>query len=234
MPVCSAAPCPRLIGCRTTTAPASNATSPVRSPEPSSTTTTASPARRMPDTTVPTTGASLYAATTTQGLRIRPVMSHQLTTSTRPQAITAIPTRRRADSGSANTRAPRTGVSANATATNGYARQRRERQKPDPQDGQRRIEHDGADKRCVLQQQQRTGGQGMAVAEAQRGGLEQELARRHAGRVGDEQCDLAEIEALDHGRPVSGRGGALLKTTRIASNRFTGMANRLPVGLAAI
>src|SRR5712691_9516595 len=75
MPVCSAAPCPRLIGCRTTTAPASNATSPVRSPEPSSTTTTAYPARRMPDTTAPTTGASLYAATTTQGLRIPPIMT---------------------------------------------------------------------------------------------------------------------------------------------------------------
>src|SRR5215831_757961 len=74
MPVCSAAPCPRLIGCRTTTAPASNATSPVRSPEPSSTTTTAYPARRMPDTTLPTTGASLYAATTIQGLRIRPII----------------------------------------------------------------------------------------------------------------------------------------------------------------
>lgn len=37
-----------------------------------------------------------------------------------------------------------------------------------------------------------------------------------------------------HGKLVSGCGGALLKTTRIASNRFTGMANRLPVGLAAI
>src|SRR3981189_765093 len=122
MPVCSAARSPGLIGCRTTTAPASNATSPVRSPEPSSTTTTAYPARRMPDTTVPTTGASLYAATTTQGLRIRPVMSHQLTTSTRPQAITAIPTRRRADSGSADTTTPTTGDTANATATNGYAR----------------------------------------------------------------------------------------------------------------
>src|SRR5882724_1015184 len=44
----------------------------------------------------------------------------------------------------------------------------------------------------------------------------------------------AEVEALCHGRLVSGHGGALLNTTRIASNRFTGMANRLPVGLAAI
>ena len=37
-----------------------------------------------------------------------------------------------------------------------------------------------------------------------------------------------------HVRLVSRAGGVLLKTTRIASNRFTGMANRLPVGLAAI
>ena len=149
MPVCSAAPCPRLIGCRTTTAPASNATSLVRSPEPSSTTTTAYPARRMPDTTLPTTGASLYAATTTQELRIRPVMSHQPT---------------------------------------------------------KRTNHNRAagDHRDSNQETRR------------------------------QQCDLAEVEALCHGGLVSGHGGALLKTTRIASNRFTGMANRLPVGLAAI
>ena len=37
-----------------------------------------------------------------------------------------------------------------------------------------------------------------------------------------------------HVRLVSRAGGVLLKTTRIASNRFTGMANRLPVGLVAI
>src|SRR5438132_140881 len=91
---------------------------------------------------LPSTGASLYAATTTQGLRIRPVMSHQPTTRT------------------------------NHTKAAG-------------------------DHRDSNQE-----------------------ARR-------QQCDLA-------GGLVSGHGGALLKTTRIASNRFTGMANRLPVGLAAI
>src|SRR5437588_9294085 len=74
MPVCTAAPWPRLTGCRRTTAPASNATSPVRSADPSSTTTTAYPVRRMPDTTLLTTVAALYAGTTTQGLRIRPVI----------------------------------------------------------------------------------------------------------------------------------------------------------------
>src|SRR6266404_9255780 len=172
MPVCSAAPCPRLIGCRTTTAPASNAMSPVRSLEPSSTTTTAYPARRIPDTTLPTIGASLYAATTTQGLRIRPVMFHQPTSRTRPQPITAIPTWRCAESGSTNTSA----------AEHGRQRKR----------------------------------------------------DRHEWIRARQQCGLAEVEALGHGRLLSGHGGALLKTTRIASNRFTGMANRLPVGLAAI
>jgi hypothetical protein len=42
------------------------------------------------------------------------------------------------------------------------------------------------------------------------------------------------VEVLRHERLVSGYDGALLNTTRIASNRFTGMANRLPVGLAGM
>jgi hypothetical protein len=56
-----------------------------------------------------------------------------------------------------------------------------------------------------------------------------------AYRHGLRASELTDLRwGLCHGRLVSGHGGALLKTTRIASNRFTGMANRLPLGLAAI
>src|SRR5437899_2172911 len=44
----------------------------------------------------------------------------------------------------------------------------------------------------------------MAVAEAQRGGLEQELARRQADRRGDEHCELAQVEAPGPGRTAAG------------------------------
>src|SRR5207244_1839033 len=123
-PVCSAAPCPRLTGCRTTTAPASNATSPVRSLEPSSTTTTAYPARRMPDTTLPTTGASLYAGTTTQGLRIWSViLINQQQAQDRRRSLRFLPgdaptaarqTPARRGRASAQTRSPRTDTRATA------------------------------------------------------------------------------------------------------------------------
>src|SRR5437868_6858017 len=65
IPVCSAAPWPRLIGCWITIAPASCAIRPVSSIDPSSTTKMLKPACLTAATTPRMARASLYAATTT-------------------------------------------------------------------------------------------------------------------------------------------------------------------------
>src|SRR5688572_1167947 len=66
MPVCSAAPCPRLIGCLTTVTPGMRACAAVSSREPSSTTHTDQPPRATSATTSRITLPSLKAAITTQ------------------------------------------------------------------------------------------------------------------------------------------------------------------------
>ena len=65
MPVRSAAPWPRLTGCRTTRAPAAAATAAEASRLPSSTQTTCPKTSRSPATTSPTTASSPYIGTTT-------------------------------------------------------------------------------------------------------------------------------------------------------------------------